>query len=79
MKIKEIFSKPISILKKINFRKIFKNKKSRRIFVIVLAAVVVFCVGLGAFIHSRSTSTKSENITSQVSRGSINNVIEFIK
>ena len=76
MKIKEVFSKPVSILKKFNLKEILKNKKSRRIFIIAVAAVVILCVGLGWFVHSRRASTKSENVTSVVSRGTVSNVIE---
>lgn len=58
------------------FGQIFKNKKSRRIFIAASAAVIILCVFLGRYISAKNSSKKTGSVTAKVDRGSINNVIE---
>ncbi len=57
-------------------KSILKNKKSRRIFIIVL----VLIIAAGAFgtwyIHGKKTAEKGGAVTAEVTRGTISNVIE---
>lgn len=58
------------------FGRIWKNKKSRMVFIIALIIVIVLAAVLGKYIIARRASGKSQSVTSKVTRGSISNVIE---
>ncbi len=63
-------------VKSFNIKAVFKNKKKRRIFIAVIVLIALL-VGISAFaLHSKMSSGKSESVTAEVTRGTVNNVIE---